>query len=254
MMARAMTAPFYDAELAAVHEADFTDVARSAAGELLRRLAHGGHDSGTIVDLGCGGGALAAILVDAGFDVLGIDLSAAMVELARTNVPGARFVQGSVWDADLPPAVAVTAIGEVVNYTADARAGIDQLGGLIARVRTALEPRGVFLFDVATPGRGGSGGSRSAFHDRADHSLYFEAHETTDDDGTTTLERRMVLFTRVGDVYRRSDEVHQLRLYRTAAVTDLLDAAGFETDVPIAYGGRPLPHGWIAVAATAPPA
>ena len=51
-----MTQPFYDADLAAVHESDFADVARSAAGVLLRRLADAGHHRGTIVDLGCGGG------------------------------------------------------------------------------------------------------------------------------------------------------------------------------------------------------
>ena len=247
-----MTQPFYDTELAAVHEADFSDVARSAAGVLLRRLAAAGHDSGTIVDLGCGGGALAAVLVDAGYDVLGIDLSEAMVELARANVPGARFVRGSVWDADLPPAVAVTAIGEVINYAADARASIDRLAALIDRVETALAPGGVFLFDIATPGRGGPDGSRTGFTDTAAYTMHVEAHETTADDGTATLERRMVLFTRDGDVYRRSDEVHRLRLYRAATVTDLLDAAGFETTLLAAYGDRTAPSGWIAVAATAP--
>jgi SAM-dependent methyltransferase len=246
-----MTQSFYDAELAAVHEADFTGFAHSAAGVLLRRLDDAGHDAGTIVDLGCGGGTLAAALVEAGYDVLGVDLSPAMIELARTNFPGARFVQGSIWDADLPPAVAFTAVGEVVNYAADARTGLDQLAGLFDRVRAALAPGGVFLFDIATPGRGGPGGSRNGFHDRADYSLYFEARETTDDDGTATLERRMVLFTRDGDVYRRSDEVHHLRLYRAATVTDLLEAAGFETTMLAAYGERPLPSGWIAIAATA---
>lgn len=246
-----MTEPFYDADLAAVHDVDFTDVARAAAGDLLRRLGEAGHDGGTVVDLGCGGGALAAVLVGAGYDVLGVDLSPAMIGRARRNVPGARFVQGSVWDTDLPPAVAVTAIGEVVNYAADTRAGRDQLSVLFDRVRTALAPGGVFLFDVATPGRGGPDGHRTAFADTAAYTLHVEVRETTDDD-RAALERRMVLFTRDGDVYRRSDEVHHLRLYRTAVVTDLLDAAGFEVTVSTAHGERRLAPGWVAIAATTP--
>ena len=40
---------------------------RGARG-LRRRLADAGHHSGTIVDLGCGGGTLAAVLVDAGYE------------------------------------------------------------------------------------------------------------------------------------------------------------------------------------------
>lgn len=247
-----MTEPFYDAELAAVHEADFTDVARAAAGVLLRRLDDAGHDTGTIVDLGCGGGALAAILVERGYDVLGVDLSAAMVELARANVPGARFVQGSVWDIDLPPTVAVTAIGEVVNYAADPRAGIDRVAELIGRVHMALAPGGVFLLDIATPGRGGPDGHRTGFTDTDTYTMHFESHETPDDHGAAALERRMILFTRDGAIYRRSDEVHRLRLYRASAVTGLLEAAGFETTTLAAYGDMPLSSGWVAIAASRP--
>ena len=245
-----MTRRFYDDELAAVHEADFTDVARSAAGELLRRLAAAGHDAGTVVDLGCGGGTLAAAVADAGYAVLGIDMSPAMIGLARATVPRARFVEGSIWNADLPPAVAVTAIGEVVNYAADARAGLDRLAGLLDRVHAALDPGGVFLFDVATPGRGGPTGSRCGFTDTGTYTMHVEAHETTDDHGDALLERRMILFTRDGDVYRRSDEVHHLRLYRASTVVDMLAAAGFRSTMLAAYGDLPLQHGWIAVAAT----
>jgi SAM-dependent methyltransferase len=245
-----MMDPFYDAELAAVHDADFTGVARSAARVLLRRLADAGHNAGTIVDLGCGSGALAAILVEAGYEVVGVDLSRAMIDLARVNVPGARFVQGSVWDVDLPPAVAVAAIGEVVNYAADPRAGLSQLSELIDRVHRVLAPGGLFLFDIATPGRGGPDGSTVGFSDRDTYVLHFEATETTDDHGTATLERRMVLFTRDGDVYRRSDEVHHLRLYAATKVTAMLEDASFDVATLAASGDRPLPVGWIALAAT----
>lgn len=249
-----MTQPFYDAELAAVHEADFADVAHSAAGVLLRRLADAGHHGGTVVDLGCGGGTLASVLVDAGYDVLGIDLSAAMIALARGRLPGTRFQQGSVWDAELPGAVAVTAIGEVVNYAADARAGTGQLADLVRRVHAALAPGGVFLFDIATPGRGGPDGTRTGFTDTDRYTMHFEGHETVTDDGTATLERRMVLFTRDGDVYRRTDEVHHLRLYDPTTVTAMLDDAGFATSMLAAYGDRPLSAGWIAIAASVPAA
>jgi cyclopropane fatty-acyl-phospholipid synthase-like methyltransferase len=45
-----------------------------------------------VLDLGCGGGIPAArFLVDRGFDVIGLDISPAQIELARRNVPQARF-------------------------------------------------------------------------------------------------------------------------------------------------------------------
>ncbi len=244
-------APFYDDALAAVHDADFSQHARAAAHVLHAQLTAAGLTRGTVVDLGCGGGVLAAGLAAAGYDVLGVDLSAAMVDLARRRVPTARFVRGSIWDVELPPAVAVTAIGEVVNYAADARAGTGPLRTLIERVRRALVRGGVLLFDVATPGRGGPSGSTTGVHDGDDHWLYAEAEERAGD-GAAELERRVVLFRREGDLYRRFDEVHRLRLYDAEQIAELLAGAGFDVTVLEAYGDARLATGWVAFAATVP--
>lgn len=67
-------------------------------------------------------------------------------DLARIHDEG-EFRQGSLWDAELPRCAAVAAIGEVVNYAADARAGPERLAEPCARIHAALGPRGVFMFD-----------------------------------------------------------------------------------------------------------
>ncbi|MGD1221037.1 MULTISPECIES: class I SAM-dependent DNA methyltransferase [Streptomyces] len=55
-----------------------------------------------VLDLGCGTGVpTSRQLADAGFEVVGIDLSGGMVELARGYVPAARFHQMDI--ADLRP-------------------------------------------------------------------------------------------------------------------------------------------------------
>lgn len=55
-----------------------------------------------VLDLGCGTGVpTARQMVDAGFEVVGIDLSGGMVKLAREHVPGAKFHQMDI--ADLRP-------------------------------------------------------------------------------------------------------------------------------------------------------
>jgi SAM-dependent methyltransferase len=55
-----------------------------------------------VLDLGCGTGVpTARQLADAGFDVVGVDLSGGMVKLAREYVPGATFHQLDL--ADLRP-------------------------------------------------------------------------------------------------------------------------------------------------------
>jgi SAM-dependent methyltransferase len=55
-----------------------------------------------VLDLGCGNGLpTARQMADAGLEVVGVDLSGGMVELARENVPGATFHQLDI--ADLRP-------------------------------------------------------------------------------------------------------------------------------------------------------
>jgi SAM-dependent methyltransferase len=52
--------------------------------------------SGPVVDVGCGPGEITALLNGLGVDASGIDLSPAMIELARRNHPGLRFEVGSM--------------------------------------------------------------------------------------------------------------------------------------------------------------
>lgn len=47
--------------------------------------------SGKALDIGCGTGQMAKLLVDLGFDVLGVDLAEEAVKKARSRVPEAQF-------------------------------------------------------------------------------------------------------------------------------------------------------------------
>src|SRR5262245_42108156 len=121
---------FYGTDLAYIHHVGFAGFARAAAPGLLRILRrHRVH--GTVVDLGCGSGVWAGALSDAGYDVVGIDLSPAMVRLARRTAPKALFRRGSLFGAAIPRCGAVTAIGECLNYGTDSsavgRRGLERL-------------------------------------------------------------------------------------------------------------------------------
>lgn len=154
----------YGPDLARVHHAGFGDVARAAAGVVLARLEARGPGRGTVIDLGCGSGILAARVAAAGHDVLGVDRSPAMLALARETAPASRFLQASLFDLELPPALAVTAIGECLNYSfggGEVAAGEETVGNLFERVRRSLAPGGFFLFDVACHGRAGAEPVRS---------------------------------------------------------------------------------------------
>jgi SAM-dependent methyltransferase len=51
---------------------------------------------GLVADAGCGEGRIGAYLADLGLEVAGIDLSPALIEIARATRPGIRFETGSM--------------------------------------------------------------------------------------------------------------------------------------------------------------
>jgi SAM-dependent methyltransferase len=199
-----------------------------------------------VVELGCGDGTTAQALVDAGHDVLGIDQSAALVALARERAPRATFRVGSFVDTELPgDCDAVLAVGEVLGYLLDERGGEDALDGVIARAAAALRPGGLLMFDLAGPGRAGAAAERSWLEGDG-WAVLVETSAAREE-----LRRRIVAFRELADGrFRRSEELHRLRLHRPSDVLARLRAAGFAaTTLPRGYAGEALPRGMTAFAA-----
>jgi SAM-dependent methyltransferase len=201
---------FYPADLARIHDEGFGDFARAAACELHRRLP----PAGRVVEFGCGTGISTQILARLGYELVGIDISSDMLAIARQRVPAAEFHHASIWDAEIPDCVGVSAIGEVVNYAADERAGAERLPELFSRIHEALDPGGVFVFDFATPGRAGPPGELAGDG--------WRIHAETTETGAE-LVRRITIES--GGHTR--EEVHRLWLYEPQFVRGLLDDAGF---------------------------
>jgi SAM-dependent methyltransferase len=226
---------WYGEDLAYIHDAGHAEFALESAPGILEILAQNGIRDALVVDLGCGSGLLARELVDAGYRVLGIDISEAMVEISRRRVPEAEFRVGSLFDATLPPCGAVTAISEVLNYLFDEEAG--GLTLLFRRVFGALVPGGVFVFDALGPGQVPPGAAARDFRVGEDWAVLSEREEDAE---RATMERRIVSFRKVGENYRRTDEVHRVRLYDPTELSAELCDAGFEVRTEYAYGDYPL--------------
>ena len=238
---------WYGEDLAYIHDVGHAEFALESAPGILEILGQNGVRDGLVVDLGCGSGLLARELVDAGHRVLGIDISEAMIELSRRRVPEAEFRVGSLFNAELPPCDAVTAISEVLNYLFDEEAG--GLAPLFRRVFEALIPGGVFVFDVLGPGQVPSGTTAKGFRVGEDWAVLSEREEDTE---RGTMERRIVSFRKVGEHYRRDDEVHRVRLYDPAELSAELSDLGFRVRTERAYGDYPLGQSHAAFVARKP--
>lgn len=231
----------YGIDLAVIHDQGFGDWARASAGPLLAFLTHLGIDSGQVVELGCGSGILAQALVEQGFAVTGFDTSPAMLELARRRVSQGAFVLAAAGEAQLPLCRAVFAVGEVFNYEPSA-----ELIDVFRRVFDALEPGGAFVFDVAGPGRVPGGHTRN-FKQGAGWTILFEAVEND-----SRLERRITTFVQEGQLYRRGEELHRLRLLKPLQVSSALLECGFQVRVSDRYGDEALAPGHAVFYAVKP--
>lgn len=213
----------YDELLARIHHEGFGEFAESAAPGLLEILWRHGIASGLVVDAGCGSGIWARELLRAGFHVFGFDASPSMIAIARTIAPAARLEVARVDDVTLPRCVAITAIGEILNY------GDTDLADFFRRAHDALRDGGLLVFDLAEPSALHAGDGRFEGDD-----WIVLTHKTVEGN---TLTRRITMYTPTG----KSEETHVLRLHARDEVVAMLRDAGFKVRVRRSYGTRRLP-------------
>ena len=240
---------WYGEDLAYIHDVGHADFALRSAPGIMEVLDRDGIRGGLIVDLGCGTGLLARELVESGYDVLGIDISGAMIEISRQRTPKADFRVGSLFEVGIPRCGAVTAISEVLNYLFDPENEKWGLGRVFRRVYESLAPGGDFVFDVLGPGQVPPGTRVKGFSVGQDWAVLSEREE---DPRRSTMERRIVGFRKVGDYYRRSEEVHRVRLYEPQELVAELERVGFRVRTMRAYGDLPLAEGHTAFVARKP--
>lgn len=96
---------------------------------------------GLVAELGCGEGRIAAHLAGLGLDVLGIDLSSELTQIARATRPGLRFAVGSMHALPLPDG----ALNGAVSWYSVIHAEPDDLPAYFAEFARVLRPGGHLL-------------------------------------------------------------------------------------------------------------
>lgn len=100
----------------------------------------------SVLDVGCGAGSAAAMLCEAGYAVTGIDGSAVGVALARGRAPAAKLLVWDFRDASIPcgPGPYDALLSDLsLHYFRT-----DETVGILRRIITLLDPKGVMLLRV----------------------------------------------------------------------------------------------------------
>jgi SAM-dependent methyltransferase len=96
-------------------------------------------ERGTVLDLGCGAGLITADL-SIRARVVGVDISAAQLELARRNAPAARLVRADMVELAFAPG----SFDAVVAFWTTIHVRREMHPSLFARIHGWLKPGGVF--------------------------------------------------------------------------------------------------------------
>ena len=179
----------------------------------------------TAVDLAYGTGSVTAILARKGLEVLGVDLSEEMLTQAVQKVQDMehppRFICQPLQELQLARGVdlavcALDSLDYILNPTDCAQA--------IRRAYKALNPGGIFIFDVNTPEKLRAMDGQ-VFLDE-DEDVYCVWRGEFDEE-SNICSYGMDLFQRQGTLWQRSFEEHQEYAYSQEQLVGYLKDAGF---------------------------
>jgi len=232
---------YYRSDLAWVHHTGCSQYVELTWPGIVRLLRDGGLGHGArVLDVGCGSGLLAQRLLDAKFRVTGIDASPAMIDLARSGVPGARFevmrLPAGSLDA-LPQAEAVVSTGHVLNYL-DSKRDIAQA---LRELAHALRPGGVLAIDLMTEAYA----ERRDIHAKAEDDWAIVTRYSRPERGR--FDRAITVFRRIGEHWGRSDEHHRNLTLDPQEALRILRDEGIDARLRAAFGEETLPDGLIVL-------
>ena len=179
----------------------------------------------TAVDLACGTGSVSLLLAQRGYQVTGVDMSEDMLTVAADKAQALEdrpvFACQKLQELRLPRGVDLAVCGlDSMNYITDP---VD-CETAIKRIYKALNPGGIFIFDVNTPEKLRAMDGQ-VFLDEDDDVYCVWRGEF--DEKTNICAYGMDLFQRCGKTWQRSFEEHWEYAYTREQLQKYLKDAGF---------------------------
>lgn len=197
-------------------------------GYLTGLLKENGVQDGILLDLGCGTGSLTELLSKEGYDMIGVDLSGDMLQLAMEKKAASGqnilYLQQDMREFELYGTVkAVVSICDSMNYLLE----YADLVQVFRLVNNYLDPGGVFIFDMNTEYKYREVlGSSTIAEDRDESSFIWENDY---DEEEKINEYDLTLFIREKEnLYRKYSETHFQRAYSLEEVKKAIAFAGME--------------------------
>ncbi|MCQ2499994.1 MAG: class I SAM-dependent methyltransferase [Lachnospiraceae bacterium] len=194
---------------------------------LIRMLQKYEVNDGLVLELGCGTGSLTERLARAGYDMIAIDNSYEMLEVAMEKREESGldilYLNQDAREFELYGTVAAIVTGcDCMNYITEE----EDLLEVFRLANNYLDPGGIFLFDINTAEKYRAIGDKTIAENREEGSFIWE---NTYDEEEQINEYAVTLFLpEENGLYRKEEEFHYQRAYDLAKVKELLAEAGME--------------------------
>lgn len=178
-----------------------------------------------ILDLGCGTGTFTQMLAEKGYDMIGVDVSQEMLQIAQEkkaqNGYDILYLLQDMREFELYGTVrAVVSICDSINYLLSNEDVIQTF----KLVNNYLDPKGIFVFDFNTVYKYAEViGDTTIAENRDDVSFIWENFF---DEESNINEYDLTIFSKEGGLYRKSVETHLQRGYTLEEIKGFLDEAG----------------------------
>lgn len=189
-------------------------------------LEREGVSCGTVVDLACGTGEIAWRLRRRGYDIIGVDMSQEMLEIASQKCPSdVLLLHQDMRELELHvPVEGIVCLCDGMNYMTSE----EELARVFARVASSLVEGGVFIFDMKTEYFYREILGDCILADNREDASYIWDNAYDRDSGINTY--LLTLYELADDdrnLFLRTDELHRQRAYSPEQVRVLLEDSGF---------------------------
>lgn len=195
-----------------------------------RILKEYGICDGLVLDLGCGTGSMTELLAEKGYDMIGVDASEEMLELASEKRAESGhdilYLLQDMREFELYGTVrAIVSVCDSLNYITEET----DLLQVFRLVWNYLDPDGVFFFDMNTIYKYRDIlGETTIAENREEGSFIWENYY---DEEQQLNEYDLTLYVRdMGDRYVRFEETHFQKAYELSRVLELLGEAGLKAE------------------------
>ena len=182
---------------------------------------------GLVLDLGCGTGSLTGLMARSGYDMIGIDNSGEMLQIAmnKRNASGLDILyllQDMRGFEQYGTVKAVISICDSMNYIME----YQELVEVFRLVNNYLDPKGVFIFDLNTEYKYRELLADNTFAEDREESSFIWNNFYDEEDKVNEYD--LTLFVKEGELYRKFEETHYQRAYGLDQIQQAIRDGGME--------------------------